>query len=309
MTTTETSMTQAQPTSALIVGAEVWSTVDGSMVRQGATPSIGDLDQRICIGSGHPTADRIEAIGSSHMPQVVELSNISLCALLWPEIDRGQTNSVVALYFDTTDDAPLAVELWTGRPGRSELCLGDACYTHLDRFAKLSPHIAFPKGSGLPGRVWDTNLPQMDGDLTDSPTFMRSTGAQAGGLDNGFAMPCVDGTSLQAVALLLSGKRRSVARAYETWTPTQRAGSLRLRCAEGVYIDAPTIEKASHDIDLPAGDTWIGRAWATRRPEVIRDSSGTALERRGAEDDRLTSGIAIPIIVLDDVAAVAVLMW
>ncbi|MEM9346065.1 MAG: GAF domain-containing protein [Planctomycetota bacterium] len=306
---TETNMTPTKPGTSLMIGAEVWSPVDGSMVRQASTPSIGDLDQRICHGASHPVSDQIDTAGTSHLPQVIALEGLKLTALIWPIIDRGQTSSVVVLYLDTSDEAPLATELWTGRPGRSELCLSSSSYIKLDRFAKLSPYIAFPNGSGLPGRVWQTNLPQMEGDLTNSPTFMRSTGAQTEGLDIGFAMPCIDGSSLAAVALMLSGKTKSIARVYETWTPSQRGGSLRLSCNEGVYIEAPNTQKASRGLDVPAGDTWIGRAWATRQPEVVCDSSGNSLERSGSQDDQLTSGIAIPIIVLDDVAAVAVLMW
>lgn len=302
-------MTTAKPTASLMVGVEVWSAIDGSMVRQAATPPIGDLDQRIRLGSNHPTAEKIDEVASSRLPQVIELKEAKLNTLLWPVIDRGQATSVVTLYLDTTDEAPLAAELWAGRAGRSELCRASACYTSVDRFAKLSPHIAFPKGSGLPGRVWQTNLPEMDGGLTQSETFMRSSGAEANGLDIGYAIPCVDGSSLQAVVLLLSGRLRSVARVFEAWTPTQRAGSLRLSCTQGVYLDMPTVEKASRNLDVPAGDTWIGRAWATRKPEVVCDSSGASLERVGGKDDQLTSGIAIPIIVLDDVAAVAVMMW
>ncbi|MEM6506486.1 MAG: hypothetical protein AAF711_13675, partial [Planctomycetota bacterium] len=230
---TETNITPTKPGTTLMIGAEVWSLVDGSMVRQAATPSIGDLDQRICHRSHHPVSDQIDAVGTSRLPQVIALDGLKLTALIWPIIDRGQASSVVVLYLDTTNKAPLAAELWTGRPGRSELCMSSSSYTSLDRFAKLSPHIAFPNGSGLPGRVWQTNLPQMDGDLTDSPTFMRSTGAQTEGLDIGFAMPCVDGSSLTAVALMLSGKAKSIARVYETWTPSQRGGSLRLSCTEG----------------------------------------------------------------------------
>ena len=170
MTMTEADITAIKTDAALMIGAEVWSPIDGSMVRQAATPSIGDLDQRICMGSSHPIADKIDAVASSRLPQVISLEAIKLTGLLWPVIDRGQTNSIVVLYLDTTNQSPLATELWTGRPGRSELCLSSSSYTSLDRFAKLSPHIAFPNGSGLPGRGWQTNLPQMDGDLTNSAT-------------------------------------------------------------------------------------------------------------------------------------------
>lgn len=309
MIMSNTESTTPVASSVVMIGAEVWCPVEGSMIRQAATPSIGDLDQRINPVGDHPVAKTIESVVQKRIPELIELEKSEAVAVLWPVIDREQVTAVVVLYMHADAQTPLATELWTGRPGRSELCLGQSSYAGMERFAKLSPHIAFPKGSGLPGRVWQTNLPQIDANLSASGTFMRSSGAQTEGLDIGYAIPCIDGSSLQTVGLFLTGAAQPLAKVYETWGPSQRGGSLRLSCTDGVYLQTPTVEKASRSIDVPAGDTWIGRAWATRKPEVVCDSTGEALERDGVVEDGLTSGIAIPIIVLDDVAAVTVLMW
>lgn len=309
MTTTEANITQSPPTNTLLIGAEVWSPLDDTMARQTATPSIGDLDQR--IGSDHTQAicAAVEQSAQDKFPKLITLMKAQATAWVWPVIDREQVTSVVVLYFSTAGEVQAAAELWTGRPGRSELCLADAKYTGLDRFAKLSPYISFPKGSGLPGLVWETNIPQIVEGLGQSSLFMRATGAQSEGLSVGFAIPCIAGSTLQAVSLLLSGTASPLALAYETWLPEQHAGSLRLVKHDGAYVAAPSVAKASKKLSVPAGDTWIGRAWATRKPEVICDSSSQSLQRGGAEADGITSGVAIPIIVLDDVAAVAVFMW
>lgn len=310
MTCNDTSMTQAEPTHAsLILGVEVWAPVDGEMVRQTAAPSIGDLDQTVGQSHSRIIAGRVDEACLSKMPVLVDLKASDLSAMLWPVIDREKVNAVVAVYFQVRGQKTMAAEIWTGKQGRSELCLGDVCYAGLDRFAKLSPYIAFPKGSGLPGLTWETNRPVLVEGLAKSPTFMRSTGAESEGLDIGFALPCIAGNALQAVALLLSSSQTPIARAFEVWLPTQQGSSFRLARVDGAYVDAPVLEKASAGIDVPAGDTWIGRAWATRKPEVVCDSTGEVFQRKGIAEDRITSGIAIPIIVLDDVAAVAVLMW
>ena len=310
MTSNHTSMIQAEPTdTSLILGVEVWSPVDGEMIRQSAAPSIGDLDQMVGQSHSRIITGRVDEACLSKMPVLVDLKGSDLIAMLWPVIDREKVNAVVAVYFQVADQATLAVEVWTGKPGRSELCLGDVCYAGLDRFAKLSPYIAFPKSSGLPGLAWETNRPVLVEGLAKSPTFMRSTGAESEGLDIGFALPCIAGNALQAVTLLLSSAKTPIARAYEVWFPAQQGSSFRLARVNGAYVDAPALEKASAGIDVPAGDTWIGRAWATRKPEVVCDSSGEAFQRKGIAEGGLTCGIAIPIIVLDDVAAVAVIMW
>jgi len=309
MTMTDNNTMPGTRTIALTIGAEVWAEVNDSLVRQAATPSIGDLDAIIGKQHERAIAEVIDRVYASRSPRLLELEAGSLTAMIWPVNDRDQVSSIVVVYFARRDGAALAAELWTGREGRSELCLSASSYTGLDRFAKLSPYISFPKGSGLPGMVWETNIPQIIDGLSQSHRFMRATGAASEGLDLGFGMPCVNGGTLHAVALLLSGQRDPVARAIETWCPMNQSGSIRLARNAGAYVDAPTVQKASESLHLPAGDTWIGMAWATRQPVVVCDSSSASLSRRGAAEDGLTQGLAIPIIVLDDVAAVAVMMW
>lgn len=302
--------TQAEPTQAsLLQGVEVWSPVDDTMVRQAAAPSIGELDQAIGQEHSRIIAGRVDEACLSKMPALIDLAASQIAVLLWPVIDRDRVTSVVAIYLNRGTQDTMGAEIWSGKPGRSELCLNQTSYTGLDRFAKLSPYISFPKGSGLPGLAWATNIPQIVDGLASSPTFMRATGAEAEGLDIGFAVPCVSGTSLQAVALLLSGSKTPIARIFETWVPGQQGGSLRLHLQAGAYVELDDVAKEAKKMSVPAGDTWIGRAWATRQPVVVCDTSGRALERNGAVEGSLTSGLAIPIIVLDDVAAVAVLMW
>lgn len=305
---TDTNTIQAPSNSALLIGAEVWAPIDGQMVREAAAPSLGDLDQ-LLGGRSSATHAAVEQAVATMMPVLSDIELGEVVSLAWPVIDREQVTAVAVLYLRVGGAVKTGIEQWTGRPGRSELCLTASRYAGLDRFAKISPHIAFPKGAGLPGMSWETGLPQIVAGLGQSPSFMRATGAESEGLDTGFAVPCISGTSLQAVVLMLSDSDSPVARCYETWMPTRRGDSLRLARIDGAYLDAPALSKASKNLDVPAGDTWIGRCWATRQPAIVCDSSGAALEREGASEADLTCGLAIPIIALDDVAAVAVLMW
>lgn len=308
MIMTDTNTIQAPSKPALLIGAEVWAPIEGQMVREAAAPSLGDLNQ-LLGGRSSATDAAVEQAVATKMPVLSDIAPGEVVSLAWPVIDREQVTAVAMLYLRMGGGVKAAVEQWTGRPGRSELCLTASRYAGLDRFAKISPHIAFPKGAGLPGISWETGLPQIVEGLGQSPSFMRATGAESEGLDIGFGIPCISGSSLQAVILLLSDTQTPVARGYETWMPTYRGDSLRLARIDGAYLDAPALAKASKNLDVPAGDTWIGRCWATRQPAIVCDSSGAALEREGASDAEFTCGLAIPIIALDDVAAVAVLMW
>jgi len=293
----------------LLLGAEVWCPIDGQMMRQAAAPSIGDLDQAV-TGRHAQAADAVvELAVSRKSPAIISIQGADIAALAWPVVDRDKVSSVVVLYVRVGEGAITALEVWTGRAGRSELCISGSRYAGLERFARLSPYIAFPKGSGLPGLAWETGIPQIVDGLGQSPTFMRATGAESEGLEVGFALPCIAGSSLNGVVLMLSDSSKPIARVFETWLPEQLAGALRLARHDGAYIAAEAVAKASQHLSVPAGDTWIGRAWATRQPAVVCDSTGNALQRLGAAEAGLSCGVAIPIIALDDVAAVAVLMW
>jgi len=295
-----------ETTRSLMLGVECWTLDNGTPIRSAAVPALDELDARL----GSEVADRacMARRASDTCLPVLHTTDANVLAVAMPLLDRGKVTAVTLLYFDVADPARGAVEVWTGKAGRTELCLTDGAYPGLARFARLSPHVCFPRGSGLPGLAWETGLPRLSGNLGRDPDFLRRGSAQSEQLTSALAMPITHGAALQGVLMMLNHERTPLCRAVELWQPVQRDQSLRLTCGPRVYHGCEAVADAARHLDLPAGDGWIGRAWATRRVEMV-SAAGMDLRRSEAETDGLIGGVAIPVIVLDDVRAVVVLMW
>jgi PAS domain S-box-containing protein len=70
---------------------------------------------------------------------------------------------------------------------------------NLEKFAELSRSTQFPKGKGLPGRVWESKEPAWIHDVVIDPNFPRAGGAEETGLHGGFAFPLFAGRTLNGV--------------------------------------------------------------------------------------------------------------
>ncbi|MEM1026780.1 MAG: hypothetical protein AAGJ38_01720 [Planctomycetota bacterium] len=206
-----------------------------------------------------------------------------VAAVALPVFDEAKLTSVAVVMFRGAPEMVGAVELWAGRRGRFELGLTEAHYAGLDRFGKVSRHVNFPMGSGLPGLVWQTAMPRVMSGLGQSREFLRSSGAETSGLTDGFGYPVIHRNELKAVMLWLSSGGSPLARLHEVW----QAGDTGVQRVASVFA--------------PGTEAWDAN-------EVV---ARTARERRPVvfDDDAWSGGIALPVLVHDRVSAVGVLAW
>lgn len=217
--------------------------------------------------------DRTEAAASGGVVSAIGL----------PVFDEAKLTSVAVVMFRGQPEMVGAVELWAGRRGRFELGLTEAYYAGLERFGKVSRHVNFPMGSGLPGMVWQTAMPRVMSGLGSSREFLRSSGAETAGLTDGFGYPIVCRNELKAVMLWLSSGASPLARLHEVW----QMGAAGLQRTASIFAPGTEAWDASAVVEQASGE---------RRPVVF-------------EGDGWSGGIALPVLVHDRVAGVGVLAW
>jgi len=76
----------------------------------------------------------------------------------------------------------------------------------LQKFGEFSKTIAFGRGEGLPGRVWESNEPAWIRDVTRDKNFPRASVAREAGLRGGFAFPLFAGRAVNGVIELFSNE-------------------------------------------------------------------------------------------------------
>lgn len=83
-------------------------------------------------------------------------------------------------------------EVWFTDEDSGVLRLGGVWHAssqHLSEFSAASRGMTFPRGSGLPGRVWAEGRPIWITDVREAPYFLRTTAAADAGLHAAFGFP------------------------------------------------------------------------------------------------------------------------
>ncbi|HLA76236.1 MAG TPA: PAS domain S-box protein, partial [Vicinamibacteria bacterium] len=75
-------------------------------------------------------------------------------------------------------------------------------------FEAVSREATFARGTGLPGRVWETGQPAWMVDVAEDPEFVRRTAAQSEGLHGAIAFPILRGGSACGVLVFYSHELR-----------------------------------------------------------------------------------------------------
>ncbi len=108
-------------------------------------------------------------------------------------------------------------EVWN-RDERDELAVQVSHYCGLPSFEFISKYTRFPKGAGVPGRVWITGEAQMQKKLGQSDSFIRSFGNDPAIVSTVVGVPIGQSRGFpDSVLLLLSSAQNPLAGDIELW--------------------------------------------------------------------------------------------
>ncbi|MEM9418611.1 MAG: hypothetical protein AAGA25_06070 [Planctomycetota bacterium] len=316
-------------TQTLLAAAELWrpntqsSTIDFQAGFYGECESLRGVPAQSNLAIDEGPLGQVVSTGQ---PQILdELSELGFlveeaakthglaAAAIVPSYTQGKVESILVMYFRRGADAKCAVELWSGTKGRFELSLDQSFHQGLDRFARISHYVNFPKGAGLPGQCWETALPNIVPDLATAKGFLRSSGAESDGLAVGLGLPIMQRTELRSVLLLLSSAATPIARVHEIWMEDPEQPGVLTR-SQGVYGGLVDLANASNDLVFSVNDQdgLPAKAWASEQPVIldgIEAMSEAGLKRfDSVRDAGLSYALAYPVVVVDRVRAVVVLM-
>ena len=213
-----------------------------------------------------------------------------------PVFAASELRAVVIIYVDWPANARGAMEIWS-RDDRDELGLNGAVFSNLSRFAGISRHVRFPRGSGLPGRCWEERDAKLIVGLGKDVNFMRSAGARAGGLEVGLAIPVLETEhDLNSVVCLLSAHSPSMLRGVEMWDVQDTPDTKVCRLRTAAHQSCPTVAQTTRD-GMAAASSSITATAANLGIPVATNELQTSDAWRAAElaTDDLKFGLAIPV--------------
>ncbi|KQP22034.1 GAF domain-containing protein [Pseudorhodoferax sp. Leaf267] len=141
------------------------------------------------------------------------------CGIALPIFDGSTLRAVVVLFCGDDEAHAGAIELWANdADAPADLKLVDGYYgTTGDTFEFISRATAFRKGTGLPGRVWESESPVFLPDLGKGSGFLRAEGAIKVGINRGFAIPCTTPEGQVFVITFLSALATPIASSVGIW--------------------------------------------------------------------------------------------
>jgi hypothetical protein len=184
--------------------------------------------------------------------------------------------------------------------------LVDGYYGTADMFEFNSRHTRFPRGYGLPGRVWKTGMPVIVKDLFNSKAFLRWEQAVEIGINRGLGIPYPHASGRSWVMTFLSARDTPIARRFEIWVPDAGLEVLTFHSGD---CDQNTVLATDYEAArIAKGEGTIGRVWSTAIPAVrasIADDTSPA--GRSATAAGLNAMVAVPIT--SDNGLKAVVAW
>jgi len=192
------------------------------------------------------------------------------CAIALPMFVGESLSAVVVLSCGDDEEHAGAIELWNNQPeASSDMTLLDGYYgTTGDTFEFLSRSTSFRRGTGLPGRTWESQAPVFMPDLGRGSGFLRADSAVKVGINRGFAIPCDAKDGNTYVLALLSALATPIAGQVDMWQPDEQR--LNLIHTFSFSEAAPGATLVS-DEKMAIGSGTIGQVFATGVPAVMGD--------------------------------------
>ena len=163
----------------------------------------------------------------------------------------------------------MRIELWHNDPDKSyEMRLVDGYYGTADMFEFNSRHTRFPRGFGLPGRVWKNSMPLIARDLFRSTAFLRWQEATEIGINRGLGIPYPHASGQTWVMTFLSARDTPIARRFEIWVPNEAGDALIFQAGD---CDQNTQLAADYQsAKVGKGEGTVGQVWLAGIPRCAR---------------------------------------
>ena len=310
----------------MIQYAEVWvPSDDRSFLQRQSTVRSGSETQRARSDSTPAMADSglvfstaqsksvtiLQEEPSHLLDQISEQAEIDLnCVVTIPVCSRQQCRGVVVLGLGTGYGA---AELWQ-RDDRDELAVKAAHYSGLPSFEFITRHTKFPKGAGVPGRVWSGGRAIIGNNLQNNASFIRSFGNDPATVTDTVGIPVgLTGGYPKSVLLLLSTLQSPLAREVQLWsydTPLSDETEQSTIPSDRSLFQSLTSESFFSGSVQQEGSNELGEPWQQATIETVCHSGVPAvIDRPDILPDGATANLAIPVFCRSGLSSIVNMLF
>jgi len=255
--------------------------------------------------AGHPIV--LTDLKHSYFERSKEADKAGLtCAIAVP-VMAGEFLLAVIVFFcgDAKDDNHAgAIEVWSNTPDRTnELGVVDGYYGSQEYFEFVSRKTKIMKGFGLPGMVWEKQIPVLLNDLGDSTSFIRGRDAKNAGITTGIGIPVAVNQDQVYIMTFLSAKKTPIAKYIQIWAPDDE--HQKISCQSSFGTENDDLASVFNSKTYSKGEGLIGQVWLTGVP-VIGESSYAGYTTDPAA---ISSMLAMPVLKNGKLKAVVTFLF
>ncbi len=219
----------------------------------------------------------------------------------------GKVVSVVLLLLDGGESLKTVIEHWRISASSKRYELFGGVYANCEKLRRLSEHVFFPIGEGLPGVIAQRRLPYLGTRFADDSNAVRGVAIAAEQLHSGLGLPLTDsGENSDDVILLFNSDSTPLFRMIQVWRPVEN-GTSAILLSESLDGERSLQSRCGRAFPSDSGSLFASLA-KSRQPQVLSDADSF---RAMIPDHRTfmpSLGIAIPTYHEGKLAAISVLM-
>ncbi len=219
----------------------------------------------------------------------------------------GNVVSIVLLLLDGGESLKTVIEHWRVSPASNRYELFGGIYSNCEKLRRLSEHVFFPIGEGLPGFIAERQMPYIGTRFADDSNAVRGVAIAAEQLHSGLGMPLTDsGAASDDVLLLFNSVSTPLFRWIQIWKPSEVGSSMAL---VSEAFDGERSLQSRCDRSLSFDDnSFLASLSSSRQPQVLSDPDSL---RIFASDNRSlmpSLAVVIPTFLRGKLVSISVLL-
>lgn len=204
-----------------------------------------------------------------------------------PCFEGQRLTGVVTLALNASTLASGCFELWRPVEALGALRHEAGYYPGLGEFERLSHLLQFPRGTGLPGKTWESGDCQVIADVTRSDAFLRADLAARAKLKAGVGLPIYSDEGVSQVLTLLAGSEHGFVSAVDSFVVTAE------RVSATTLLSESTQTSERRGAPTPAIAALAGQARESGAPTVANTTSEILLALPIHDGSRLRSVVCV----------------
>ena len=219
----------------------------------------------------------------------------------------GKIVAVVLLLLDGGESLKTVVEHWRISTNSQRYELFGGIYANCEKLRRLSEHVFFPIGEGLPGVIAERQLPYLGTRFANDSNAVRGVAIAAEQLHSGLGLPLTDsGADSDDVVLLFNSDTTPLFRMIQVWKPTEDSSSATLVSES---LDGERSLQSRCGRSLPGdADSLFASLLKSGQPQVLSDLESMRILTSNNRTFTPSLAIAIPTYLQGKLVAISILL-